>query len=98
MQQSIRAGEGGPINFKEVDPGSRRIPTTSRRSSTAPRGYLNNGKAEPAMKDLDRAIALKPDYAPAYLKRAIAHAMLGQQPQAWPTSSAASSSTSRPGR
>ena len=44
---------------------------------------LDNGQAEPAMKDLDRALALKPDLAPAYLKRAVAHAMLGQQPQAW---------------
>jgi anti-sigma factor RsiW len=44
---------------------------------------LDNGKPEPAMKDLERAITIKPDFAPAYLKRAIAHAMTGHASEAW---------------
>jgi tetratricopeptide (TPR) repeat protein len=45
--------------------------------------HLDNGKAEPAMKDCERAISIKPDFAPAYLKRAIAHAMMGHQSEAF---------------
>lgn len=37
--------------------------------------HLQNAKAEPALKDLDRALELKPDCARAYLKRAMAHAL-----------------------
>jgi tetratricopeptide (TPR) repeat protein len=44
---------------------------------------LDHGRADSALKDLNRAIELKPDHAPAYLKRGIAHALKGNLPAAW---------------
>jgi hypothetical protein len=72
-----------PVNLKEVELRLTANPDDVAALVDRATWNLDNGKAEPAMKDLDRAIAIKPDHAPAYLKRAIAHAMLGRQSQAW---------------
>jgi len=71
------------VNFKQVDLRLQSNPDDVGALVDRATWYLDNGKAEPAMKDLERAIALKPDCAPAFLKRAIAHAMMGHQPDAW---------------
>jgi tetratricopeptide (TPR) repeat protein len=71
------------INFKEVDLKLQSNPDDVGALVDRATWYLDNGKAEPAMKDLERAIAVKPDCAPAYLKRAIAHAMMGHPSEAW---------------
>jgi tetratricopeptide (TPR) repeat protein len=72
-----------PVNAKEVELKLQANPDDVGALVDRATWHLDNGRAEPAMKDLDRAITLKPDLAPAYLKRAVAHAMLGHQPQAW---------------
>lgn len=71
------------VNMKEVELKLQNNPDDVDALLARGSWLVDSGKAEPGMKDLDRAIALKPDLAPAYLKRAIAHAMLGHQPQAW---------------
>jgi len=86
IEQEIKMLDPNPkmaINFKEVDLKLQSNPDDVAALVDRATWYLDNGKAEPAMKDCERAIALKPDYAPAYLKRAIAHAMMGHQPEAW---------------
>ena len=86
IEQEIRQIDPNPkmaINFKEVDLRIQSNPDDVGALVDRATWYLDNGKAEPAMKDVERAIALKPDFAPAYLKRAIAHAMMGHVSEAW---------------
>jgi tetratricopeptide (TPR) repeat protein len=71
------------INFKEVEVRLQSNPDDVAALVDRATWYLDNGKPEPALKDLERAVAVKPDCAPAYLKRAIAYAMLGRQAEAW---------------
>jgi len=86
LEQEIKQLDPAPkmaINFKEVDLRIRSNPDDAGALVDRATWYLDNGKAEPAMKDVERAISIKPDFAPAYLKRAIAHAMMGHQSEAW---------------
>ena len=71
------------INLKEVELRLQSNPDDVGALVDRATWSLDNGKAEPAMKDLERAIAIQPDFAPAYLKRAIAHAMMGRASEAW---------------
>lgn len=72
-----------PVNIKEAELKLQANPDDVAALVDRATWNLDNGRAEPAMKDLDHVLTLKPDLAPAYLKRAVAHAMLGHQPQAW---------------
>jgi len=86
IEQEIKTLDPNPkmaINFKEVDLKLQSNPDDVGALVDRATWYLDNGKAEPAMKDVERAISIKPDFAPAYLKRAIAHAMMGHQSEAW---------------
>jgi len=86
IEQELKLLEPTPktaVNFKEADLRLQSNPDDVGALVDRATWFLDNGKAEPAMKDLERAIAIKPDCAPAYLKRAIAHAMMGHQPEAW---------------
>jgi len=86
LEQEIKQLDPNPkvaINFKEVDLRLQSNPDDVGALVDRATWSLDNGKAEPAMKDLERAIAIKPDFAPAYLKRAIAHAMMGHVSEAW---------------
>jgi hypothetical protein len=86
IEQEMKQIDQSPkmqVNMKEVELRLQSNPDDVAALVDRASGYLDNGKAEPAMKDLDHAIAVKADFAPAYLKRAIAHAMLGHQPEAW---------------
>jgi tetratricopeptide (TPR) repeat protein len=79
----LEQGSKMQVNFKEVDRRLQMNPDDTAALVDRATWLLDNGKADPAMKDLDHALALRPDLAPAYLKRAVAHAMLGQQALAW---------------
>jgi hypothetical protein len=85
VEQQMKSAEPAKvaISLKEVELRLQANPDDVPALVDRATWQLDNGKAESALRDLDRAISLKSDYAPAYLKRAIAHAMLGQQPQAW---------------
>lgn len=71
------------INIKEVELRLQQDPNDVQALVDRASWHLESAKAAPAMKDLDRAIELKPDHAPAYLKRAVAHAWLGDTTRAW---------------
>jgi Tfp pilus assembly protein PilF len=79
----LEQGSKMEVNFKEVDRRLQSNPDDTVALVDRATWFIDNGKPDPAMKDLDRALALKPDFAPAYLKRAVAHAMLGHQALAW---------------
>jgi hypothetical protein len=86
IEQELRASDPGvrmEINLKEVEIRLRSNPEDVTALVDRADWSISHGKADAAMTDLDRALSLKPDCAPAYLKRAIAHAMLGRQPEAW---------------
>lgn len=72
-----------PVNLKEVEMRLQSNPDDVPALVDRATAMLEAGKAEQAMKDCDRAIALKSDFAPAWLKRAIAQAMLGHMTEAW---------------
>ena len=71
------------INIKDVEMRLQANPDDVAALVDRGGWHADNGRAEPAMKDLNRAIALKPDCAPAYLKRAIAYALMGKQAEAF---------------
>ncbi len=71
------------MNPKEVELRLQRNPDDILALVERAAWHLDSNRADFALKDLNRAIALKPDYAPAYLKRGIAHAMRGDMPAAW---------------
>lgn len=79
----LSQGDRTMVNIKEVELRLQQNPDDATALVDRAAWYLDSAKAVPAMKDLERAIALKPDYAPAYLNRAIAHAWLGNTSRAW---------------
>ncbi len=70
------------INIKEVEIRLQKNPDDILALFERGCWHLEYNRADPAFKDLSRVIELKPDYAPAYLKRGIAHAMKGNMPAA----------------
>lgn len=86
IEQELKMLDPAPkaaINLKDVELRLQSNPDDVAALVDRAAWSLDNGKPEPAMKDLERAIAIKPDFAPAHLKRAIAHAMMGRAPEAW---------------
>ena len=79
----LSQGDRPMVNIKEVELRLQENPDDVPALVDRAAWYLDSAKAAPALKDLDRAIALKPDHAPAYLKRAVAHAWLGDTTRAW---------------
>src|SRR5262245_25705944 len=60
------------VNFKEAEVRLQKNPDDVEALVLRAGWLLDNGKHEPAMKDLNRAIELKPDCASAWLKRGLA--------------------------
>jgi tetratricopeptide (TPR) repeat protein len=79
----LSQGDRTMVNIKEIEVRLQQNPDDVPALVDRAAWYLDWNKAEPALKDLNRAITLKADYAPAYLKRGIAHAMKGDMPAAW---------------
>lgn len=73
----------GQVDLKAVELRLQKNPDDPEALVDRAAWHLEGGKAAPALKDLDRAIELKPGLARAYLKRAVAHAFAGDFPRAW---------------
>lgn len=79
----LSQGDRTMINIKEIELRLAAEPNDPVALTDRAAWHLDHGKAGPAMKDLDRAIELKPGFAVAWLKRAVAHAMSGDTDRAW---------------
>jgi len=77
------AGAKSAVNPKEVELRLQKNPDDVEALVLRAVAHLDSGKAQPALKDLDRAIELKPDFASAWLKRGLAYAMKGEFERAW---------------
>ncbi len=78
LQQEIKAGGGKEMpNVKELDARLQREPNDVEALVARARVHLEAVNGEAALKDLNRAIELKPLHASAWLRRGVAYAMLG---------------------
>lgn len=72
-----QGSKGKEVDIKAAEGRLRDNPDDVAALVDRARWYFDYGKADPAIKDLDRAIQVKPDHAPAYLLRGMAHALAG---------------------
>ncbi len=79
----LSQGDRVMVNIKQIELHLQKNPNDPGALVDRATWFLDAGKADPALKDLDRAIELKPDLALAWLKRGIAHAMRGDSTRAW---------------
>jgi tetratricopeptide (TPR) repeat protein len=79
----LEQGSKPQVNLKELDLRLQRDPDDVESLVQRASFFLDSGKADPALRDLDRAIVLKPDLARAWLKRGLAYAFRGDFTRAW---------------
>lgn len=73
----LEQGSRKEVNIKAVEMKLQENPDDVAALVERGRWHFENGKADPALKDFDRALRLKPDHAPAHLARGMAHALAG---------------------
>ena len=78
----LEQGNRKEVNPKEVEMKLQKNPDDVTALVERGRYLIDQGKGSEALKPLDRAIEIKPDYAPAYLARGMAHAIAGNPEKA----------------